>query len=41
MASSEGYEPGQQLSFTDIFKEGEKVDIAGTSKGKGFAGVTL
>ncbi|MDI6783870.1 MAG: 50S ribosomal protein L3 [bacterium] len=29
---------GQKISCTDIFKVGEKVDVAGTSKGKGFAG---
>ena len=29
---------GQKISCTDIFIVGEKVDIAGTSKGKGFAG---
>ncbi|MBS3818676.1 50S ribosomal protein L3 [bacterium] len=31
-------QPGSQL-FVDIFQEGEKVDVIGTSKGKGFAGV--
>ena len=30
---AEGYEPGQQLNFMEVFKEGEKVDIAGKSKG--------
>jgi large subunit ribosomal protein L3 len=29
---------GQKITCTDIFKVGEKVDVAGTSKGKGFAG---
>lgn len=33
----ENYEVGQEIKV-DIFKEGEKVDIVGTSKGKGFAG---
>lgn len=31
------YQPGTELK-ADIFAEGEKVDIEGTSKGKGFAG---
>ena len=33
-----GYEVGQALTC-DLFKEGELVDVTGTSKGKGFAGV--
>lgn len=33
----EDFEVGQELKV-DIFKEGEKVDITGISKGKGFAG---
>ncbi|KAJ9525316.1 hypothetical protein QJQ45_020858 [Haematococcus lacustris] len=32
------YTPGQELSVSDMFKEGEKVDVAGTSIGKGFQG---
>ena len=32
------YQVGQVLK-ADLFQEGEKVDVAGTSKGKGFAGV--
>ncbi|KAK9805713.1 hypothetical protein WJX73_001119 [Symbiochloris irregularis] len=36
--SVEGYEPGQQLKLEDTFKEGDKVDVAGTSIGKGFQG---
>lgn len=31
------YEVGQEIK-ADIFAEGEKVDVVGTSKGKGFAG---
>lgn len=31
------YEIGQEIKL-DLFKEGEKVDVTGTSKGKGFAG---
>lgn len=35
--SVEGFEVGQELRV-DIFKEGEKIDVTGISKGKGFAG---
>ncbi|KAK9868732.1 hypothetical protein WJX84_010057 [Apatococcus fuscideae] len=34
----EGFEVGQQLNVTDMFKEGDLVDIAGKSIGKGFQG---
>lgn len=37
----EGYEPGQQLKLDEIFNEGDKVDVAGTSIGKGFQGSCL
>ncbi len=33
----EKYKPGQELRV-DIFRENDKVDITGTSKGRGFAG---
>ena len=33
-----GYEVGQELN-ADVFKEGDIVDIQGTTKGKGFQGV--
>ena len=33
------YEVGQDLSAKDIFEAGTKVDVSGTSKGRGFAGV--
>ena len=36
--SIEGYEPGQQLAWEELFKVGDKVDVAGTSNGKGFQG---
>lgn len=36
--SVDGYEPGQQLTV-DLFAAGELVDVIGTSKGQGFAGV--
>jgi large subunit ribosomal protein L3 len=31
------YEPGQQLT-ADVFSEGQRVDVTGVSRGKGFAG---
>ncbi len=37
-ADAESYAPGQELSV-EIFAAGQKVDVVGTSKGKGFAGV--
>jgi large subunit ribosomal protein L3 len=36
--SIDGYEPGQQLTV-ELFAAGELVDITGSSKGRGFAGV--
>lgn len=35
--SADGYQVGQEIK-ADVFAEGEKVDVVGTSKGKGFAG---
>lgn len=32
------YEPGQALNIEEMFKEGDLVDVAGTSIGKGFQG---
>ncbi len=37
-AAAGDYNPGDEIK-ADIFKEGETVDVVGTSKGKGFAGV--
>ncbi|MBD7995165.1 50S ribosomal protein L3 [Arthrobacter sp. Sa2CUA1] len=37
-ADADTYELGQELSV-EMFEAGQKVDITGTSKGKGFAGV--
>lgn len=34
----EGFEPNQKLVFDEIFKEGDLVDVAGTTIGKGFQG---
>lgn len=36
--SLEGYTTGQIISISDVFQNGQFVDVAGTSKGKGFAG---
>lgn len=33
------YEVGQAVTISDVFEEGEKLDVRGTSKGKGTAGV--
>ncbi len=33
------YEVGRTVLMTDVFKEGDKVIVSGTSKGKGFQGV--
>jgi large subunit ribosomal protein L3 len=37
-ADADEYTPGQELAV-DIFEAGQRVDVVGTSKGKGFAGV--
>ena len=37
VADASAYQTGQELKV-DIFAAGEKVDVEGTSKGKGFAG---
>lgn len=36
----EGFEVGQQLSLTEMFKEGDFIDVAGKSVGKGFQGMS-
>ncbi len=35
----EGLDLGDELTIEDVFKEGELVNVSGTSKGKGFMGV--
>lgn len=35
----EGLEPGDELNIDDVFSVGDIVDVAGTSKGRGFSGV--
>jgi len=37
VASSEGFEPGQEIT-AEVFAPGDVVTVTGTSKGKGFAG---
>lgn len=34
-----GYEVGQEIKVSDLFKVGDRVDVSGTSKGRGFTGV--
>jgi len=36
--ATDDYKLGQVISVSDIFSEGQYVDVSGTSKGKGFAG---
>ncbi len=38
LAKGESFELGQELK-ADLFSAGQKIDVAGTSKGRGFAGV--
>jgi large subunit ribosomal protein L3 len=38
-ADAAEYQPGQELVVEDAFEAGQLVDVVGTSKGKGFAGV--
>jgi large subunit ribosomal protein L3 len=33
------YEVGQEINVTDMFESGDKIDVSGISKGKGFQGV--
>lgn len=33
------YEVGQEVKLSELFKAGDKIDVAGTSKGRGFSGV--
>jgi large subunit ribosomal protein L3 len=39
VADPSRFEVGQELRADDVFTAGEKADVIGTSKGKGFAGV--
>jgi large subunit ribosomal protein L3 len=38
-ATAAKFSPGQELRPGDVFAEGDKVDVTGTSKGRGFGGV--
>ena len=38
LVSMDGFEANQRLVFNDLFKEGDLVDVAGTTIGKGFQG---
>ena len=33
------YQVGQEIRVSDLFTEGDRVDVTGTSKGRGFSGV--
>lgn len=41
LQSIEGFEPNQRLTVEELFKEGDLVDVAGTTIGKGFQGTFL
>lgn len=38
LTSVDGFEPAQRLKLDELFKEGDLIDVAGDSIGKGFAG---
>jgi large subunit ribosomal protein L3 len=38
-AAAGEHTPGQELTAAEVFAEGDRVDVIGVSKGKGFAGV--
>lgn len=38
-ADGESYQVGQQLTVKELFKEGDRIDVTGTSKGRGYTGV--
>lgn len=38
LLSVDGFTPNQKLEFEDLFKEGDLVDVSGTTIGKGFQG---
>ncbi len=39
MPDTSAFELGQEISVDEVFSAGQKIDVTGTSKGKGFAGV--
>ena len=36
--NADGFEIGQEIKVSDMFQAGDRVDVSGTSKGKGFQG---
>lgn len=41
LQSVQGFEPNQRLAAAELFKEGDLVDVSGTSIGKGFQGISF
>lgn len=41
LQSVEGFESNQRLVFEELFKEGDLVDVSGTTIGKGFQGLSF
>ncbi len=39
LTDSSSYSAGQQVGVSDLFKQGDRVDVTGRSKGRGFSGV--
>jgi large subunit ribosomal protein L3 len=39
VADAPPYEVGDEIKAADVFKVGDRIDVTGTSKGRGFAGV--
>lgn len=39
LPDTSGFELGQEISVAEVFQAGQKADVTGTSKGKGFSGV--
>lgn len=38
LSDTSGYEVGQEIKVADVFQNGDKIDVSGISKGKGFQG---
>jgi large subunit ribosomal protein L3 len=41
LTAVDAFEPGQELDFAELFKEGDLVDVSGNSIGKGFQGTVI
>ena len=41
LTAVDAFEPGQELDFAELFKEGDLVDVTGNSIGKGFQGTAI